>query len=248
MVVVHKHIYELYSIKMNIINTLKPLIYDSTVGYLYTKNAIQHMLSSIPDNSKILDVGIGTGYTYTKNADLIKSKNITIVGVDIDASYVKYAKHAMIDYELDDNIRVIKGDIYEVKLDVGTFDYVIFSDSYAVIPNVHEMCTFCEKFLNPTGKMMVISTLFEEYNSTVNWLKERIIMLTTIDFGRMMIKPKLLQYIVERGCKEDDYSFKVIDTLHVPIYGPLLNTYMVQWSPAAKTKSSNTKQQTSKKK
>ena len=118
-----------FILEMNIINALKPLIYDSTVGYLYTKNAIQHMLSSIPDNSKILDVGIGTGYTYTKNADLIKRKNISIVGVDIDASYVKYAKHAMIDYELDDNIRVIKGDIYDVKLDVGTFDYVIFSDS-----------------------------------------------------------------------------------------------------------------------
>jgi ubiquinone/menaquinone biosynthesis C-methylase UbiE len=216
---------------------LRPLIYDTIVGYFYTKQVIGKILDTVPDNSRILDVGIGTGYTYTKNADIIKKKNIRIVGVDIDDEYVRQAKHAMIDASLDEYVNVIRGDIYEVKnslLSDKSFDYVMFSDSYAVIPNVHGMCTFCEKFLKPSGSMLVTSTLFEEYNYYVNWIKERIVCVTTIDFGKMMIKSELENYIVGRGCRSSNYSFTVVDELTVPVFGTLLRTYMVLWQPQSK--------------
>jgi len=182
-------------------------------------------------NSKILDVGIGTGYTYTQNCDIVKRKNLQIVGVDIDDEYVRQAKHAMIDVYLDEHVRIIKGNIYEIQLELGSFDYVLFSDSYAVIPDVHEMATFCERFLKPTGHMLIISTLFEKYNPYVNWCKERIVSLTTVDFGQMMIKGELENYIKTRNCTKDDYDFTMIHETRVPVLGPLMRTFMVKWRP-----------------
>ena len=50
------------------------------------KEFFKHMLY----NAEILDVGIGTAAALTKNVDMIKQKNLKIVGIDYDKSYIEY--------------------------------------------------------------------------------------------------------------------------------------------------------------
>lgn len=136
------------------LGNLKSDVYDATIGHFYTVRVVMNLLLEIPDNSVILDIGVGTGYTYAANSDLIKQKNINVVGIDIDPDYIRRAKHAVIDSYLEQNVRLVLADVYKVsekEIPTKQFDFVFFSDSYAVIPDVHEMITFCEKFLKPTG-------------------------------------------------------------------------------------------------
>lgn len=54
------------------------------------------VLQSLPDGARVLDIGIGTATALIKNKDLIKSKNISVVGVDYDSDYIRKAKKVCI--------------------------------------------------------------------------------------------------------------------------------------------------------
>jgi len=213
-------------------------IYNKTVGYFYTYKIMKKVFESLPDDSKILDVGIGTGYTYSKNSKLIKQKNFSIVGVDIDPEYIRSAKCAISESNIEKNVKLVLQDIYTVSSDskdipLNSFDYVIFSDSYAVIPNVHDMITFCERFLkldNLSARMVVVSTLFDKYNDRISWIKNRLIYVTTVDFGSMMLKSDLKKYVRSRTNDETEGEFDTVEEKTIP--GEIaLNTYIVKWYP-----------------
>lgn len=210
-------------------------VYNATLGYFYTSGIMRHVLVEIPDNSKILDVGIGTGCAYSHNSDLIKRKNIHIIGIDIDPGYTRKAKHTMIDDDLESHVKIILGDIYEIDCQqdilVNSFDFVFFSDSYAVIPGVHIMMTYCEKFLKPTGMMVVTSTLFDNYNETIEWIKQRLIYVSSIEFGNMMLKGILEEYIGSRYSGDVNECFRNIETSIIPGTECKINTYIVKWIP-----------------
>lgn len=230
--------------KGRITGMIRSNVYNGSVGYFYTQGIMRKVLESLPDNVMILDVGIGTGYTYAKNDDLIKRKNLAILGVDIDPEYIRHAEQAVIDHELEDQIKLIVHDIYVPSSEIPTefFDYVIFSDSYAVIPEVHEMISFCERFLRPNSEsqMIVVSTLFDQYNDKFDWIKNHIIYLTSIDFGKMMVKNDLMVYIQSRigdqqvnDQSEIEKLFVVIDQRKYPGITDTFKTYMVKWTPAS---------------
>ena len=71
---------------------IRPLLYDILFGLpidVATPNLYRTFLSQVKENSQILEIGIGTGLTLEKNANLIRSKNIQIHGIDIDDSYLE---------------------------------------------------------------------------------------------------------------------------------------------------------------
>lgn len=208
---------------------VRPTIYNSTIGHFYTSELTHLLLLEIPENSIILDVGIGTAYSYCQNASLLKSRKIKIVGVDIDESYILRARHLMIDYDLTDHIELICGDIYQLDLNNRTFDYVVFSDSYAVIPNVNNMMRHCERFMNEfTGYMIVTSTLFDEYDATLDRIKQNLKYVSAIEYGQLMLRSDLESYIVSDR-HSDDYEFKLVKKFNI---GNMeFNSYIVRWRP-----------------
>lgn len=215
------------------IGKLRCLIYNYTIGYFYTRIITRKVLDSLPDGSRILDIGIGTGYVYSKNSNLIKQKKLEIVGIDIDAEYINYARQTVKLANLEQHIKLINNDIYCVDSDdmaLKSFDYVMFSDSYAVIPNVHDMITFCERYLkqDSSSKIVVVSTLFDRFNKYVSWIKRHIVYVSTVDYGSMMIKSDLEKYLEER--KIDDATFTVIDDYAQLCKLMKSSTYMVMWS------------------
>lgn len=155
----------------------------------------------IPDHSVILDIGIEIGYTYSKNSDFNQTKNITVVGVDVDPEYVRRAKHTIIDSDFESQVRIVLANIYEApenSIPCEHFDFVIFSDSNAVISEVHDMITFCEKYLNLTGQMVVTSTLFDTFNIDIDWIKQKLVYVSSGEFGKMMVREDLDAYIKTR--------------------------------------------------
>jgi ubiquinone/menaquinone biosynthesis C-methylase UbiE len=208
---------------------VRPTIYNSTIGHFYTSELTRLLLLEIPANSTILDLGIGTAYSYCQNADLLKERKIKIIGIDIDESYILRARHSLIDYDLVEEIELICADIYKTDLDGRTFDYVVFSDSYAVIPNVNNMMRYCERFMKEyTGYMIVTSCLFDEYDPTLDRIKQNLKYVSAIEYGQLMLKSDLESYIfTERN--SEDYDFKMIKQFNI---GNLeFNSYIVRWRP-----------------
>lgn len=214
------------------------IMYDMTIGYFYTQYVMRYFLETIPDGSRILDIGIGTGYTYSKNKDILKKKSLKVVGVDVDPDYVRSAKHGIIDADLESHVNIILSDIYKVDesmISSKSFDYVVFSDSYAVIPNVHDMITFCEKFIKINGKMVVLSTLFDSFDSNINWIKRNIKYFSSVEFGTMMLRENLQNYIKQRINVDDNFDidscFKLIMHHNIPLTSHVMKTYIVIWTP-----------------
>jgi ubiquinone/menaquinone biosynthesis C-methylase UbiE len=209
--------------------SIKPAVYNGTVGYFYTQELTRLLLQDIPENSTILDIGIGTCYSYCQNADIIKERNIRIVGIDIDEAYILTAKHALIDARLEDWIELMCIDIYITDLDKRTFDYVVFSDSYSVISNVNNMLRYCERFMNRVGYMIITSTLFDTYHQNVDFIKQNLKYVSIVEYGTMMLKQDLETYIIEDR-HSDDYEFKLVKTMSV---GKLCDfkSYIVRWRP-----------------
>jgi hypothetical protein len=211
---------------------VKCFIYDLTIGYFYTQHMMKNVLKYLPSNSKILDIGIGTCYTYFKNIDILERKNIRVVGVDIDEAYSTYAKYYINKYKLDERISIINKDIYEVKENYDVmkdFNIILFSDSYAVIPNVFDMIEYSRRFLCDKGTIVIVSTLFDNYNYIIDMIKRNMIYVTFVDYGKMMIKSDIIDYY-------DDYSINIqpvnitfteINRKNIPLINYQLKTYIV---------------------
>ena len=70
-------------------------LYNYLIGS-YTKILYQKFFESIPDNSVILDVGVGNGNSLIQNKDLIIQKNLKIIGIDINDYSINVAKESVI--------------------------------------------------------------------------------------------------------------------------------------------------------
>lgn len=215
-------------------DSVKSTIYNTTLGHFYASDIMRHILVEIPDYSRILDIGIGTGYVYSQNSDLVKRKNIHITGIDIDPAYIKSAKHTVIDADLESNVKLIIGDINEIdehEIKYGSYDFVFFTDSYSSMDNVHSTITLSEKYLTEDGIIVVASTLFDYYDENIDWIKQRLFYVSSIQFGNMMLKGNLEEYIKTRYIGNIKQCFRVINTTSIPGTDYQIKTYIVKWQP-----------------
>ena len=57
-------------------------IYDQALLRL-TRRYYQAVLGRLPDGTSLLDIGIGTGGALVANSELVKAKDLRVIGVDI---------------------------------------------------------------------------------------------------------------------------------------------------------------------
>lgn len=219
--------------------SVRPILYD-TFGQFHARDITAEIIKTIPNDSTVLVVGIRTCCGWAMNAELIKSRQIKIVGLDTNESFVLRGRHALIDYGLEDHITLLhipsKMDNAIDNLDtalayVGAekqYDYVVISEWYSITPNVNNLLRRCEKYMNALGYMIVVSLLFDEYDIRLDTIKQNLIYVTGVDYGQMMIKYDLVSYITQER-NADDFEFKQIGET---TFGTLeLNTYMARWRP-----------------
>ena len=132
----------------------KAVIYD-TIILKMTEKWYRSVLEKLDDGSIILDVGIGTGGALLRCIDLIESKDLKIIGIDIDDAYVQAGKKSIEEAGLSDRISIDNVNVYDGKEKIlelaikyklggsdttvnsdGQFlDAVYFSGSFSLLPD-----------------------------------------------------------------------------------------------------------------
>ena len=165
---------------------IKNNIYNFFIGN-YTQILYKDVLSNLPDNSKILDVGIGNGFSLTQNYVLLKQKNIKVDGIDINQIDINFAQQNVNLYDLNNHVNVECKDIFTINS--KNYDYIYFSNSYSVIPDIDKMINHCrENLLKIDGEIIISTTLEHKYNYYKNFLKSNLKFIPFLfDLGRLVI-------------------------------------------------------------
>lgn len=162
-------------------NYLYKLIIDDVTDHCY-----RNSLGFFPEGSRILDVGIGNGLMIKKYHGLIKSKNLQIIGIDINKSYLSHCNSLINKWELDDHISIFNAPVecYEPP-EPGYFDYILFSMSFMLFDDQELVIDRIRHWLKPAGQVLFFQTMFRKRSPFIEFIKPKLKYLTTIDFGRI---------------------------------------------------------------
>lgn len=189
---------------------IKNNLYNEIIGS-YSKDLYKKFFEKIPNNSCILDIGIGNGYAVCENSNLINEKNLKIIGIDIDFSSILTCRENVNKNNLNSNVYPILCELDSLDVFIPTitkfidknynkdvkegqdikqniFDYIYFSNSYSVIPNILELLNKSKKYLaNEDAEIVICTTIENNNNNLKNFLKKNAkYVLLGIDFGRLI--------------------------------------------------------------
>ncbi len=111
----------------------------------------EKILSWIPDNfiGKLLDVPVGTGIlTYKKYQKIEKSR---IVGLDYSDDMLEKAK---IRFKNINNIKLIQGDVEDLRFEDNSFDIVLSMNGFHVFSDKQKAFSEVLRVLKPDGKFI----------------------------------------------------------------------------------------------
>ncbi len=139
-----------------------------------------------PENAVILDVGIGNGVMVRDHHLAIKEKQLKIIGLDIDSTYLKHCRALVNDYDLSDQIKLVEQPVEDFNpYTNGSFDYILFSMSFMLLEDQEDVLRRVSKWLKPDGEILFFQTMFKNRNRFIEGIKPRLKHLTTIDFGEV---------------------------------------------------------------
>jgi len=113
--------------------SLRQKLYDHYFGDvnlpMSTPNLYYQFLQRMKHNTKILDIGMGTGIYFSDQrcVDLIRSKNIKIVGIDINEADIILASKRIQSAHIGDHVEAKFMDLFEYSEDLYRFDVILFS-------------------------------------------------------------------------------------------------------------------------
>ena len=119
---------------------LRQKLYDHLFGDVNlptsTTNLYYSFLQRMKQDTKILDIGVGTGIYFEdpRCIKLIKDKNIKIVGIDINKPDIELASQRIIISDLGMHVEAKYIDLFEYDGNLNEFDVILFCESYPVIP------------------------------------------------------------------------------------------------------------------
>lgn len=153
-------------------------------------------------------------------ADLVKSKDLKIIGIDIDAAYVEAGKQSLEVAGLSDRISIDKVDVYdgsenivELAKALGAsadtngkiFDAVYFSGSFSLLPDpVKALKLVSEWTKEPTkdskeGTIYITQTYQRKTPFFLPYVKPLLKYATTIDFGQLVREEDVLETFKRSG-------------------------------------------------
>ncbi|WP_291323111.1 class I SAM-dependent methyltransferase [Desulfonatronospira sp.] len=163
------------------VNNLYNLIISDVTRLCY-KNSIDYY----PDNSVILDVGIGNGVMLKKNHQLIKKKNLRITGLDINKHYLEHCRKLIQAYSLQNQVEVLHQSVTSYSpIHEGFFDYVFFGMSFMLMDDQKAVLERAKKWVKPDGEVIFFQTMFKNRSKFMEFIKPRLKFLTTVDFGKV---------------------------------------------------------------
>ena len=173
----------------------------------YTTAWYREVLTRLPEGAYLLDVGIGTGGALLNNAELVREKNIRVLGVDIDADYINRANKAIEKAGMSDLIEAKLQSVYDHE--GGPYDGVYFSASFMLMPDPEACLHHVVSLLSEEGRVYFTQTFQEKESKLMERLKPVLKTLTTIDFGQVTYEPDFRSTV--EGCGVNIAEMKEID-------------------------------------
>jgi len=165
-----------------------------------TNECYRNSLNYLPNDSRLLDVGIGNGIMLESFHPLIKSKRLRITGIDIDANYLKHCQELVRKHQLADHIDVCHAAAESFSPPQrGCFDNVLFNLSFMLLRDQRAVLQRARDWLKPGGQLIFTQAMFKKRSRLVDLVKPKLKYLTTIDFGRAIYEKDFFALLEETG-------------------------------------------------
>lgn len=161
---------------------LRARIYDAAILPL-TTSWYAAVLDRVPDGSRILDVGIGTGGALVANGHTLRHKDLHVTGIDIDRDYIERCRRLVAEHRLEDRVLARLESVYDHRS--GPYEAVYFSASFMLLPDPRRALDHVGAMLTPDGRLYFTQTFENERSALIERVKPMLRTLTTIDFGRV---------------------------------------------------------------
>jgi SAM-dependent methyltransferase len=156
-------------------------LYDQLVAGM-TSGWYREVLTRLPRGTRLLDIGIGTGAALVRCADVVRARDLTIVGIDVDADYLARCEQAV----RRAGLRSVSPRLESVyDHDDGPYDAAYFSASLMLLPDPAAAVRRVADLLRPGGTLYATQTFQLRRSRVVERLKPLIRYVTTIEFGRV---------------------------------------------------------------
>ena len=149
--------------------------------------------------------------------EIIKAKNLKVVGVDYNNLYIQAAQEAIDRHDMSDNISVYTLDIYNEKAlqtvlkseNITEVDSVYFSGSFSLMPDPKGALVSVLKILKAKGKIYITQTYQKRTLPLMATIKPLMKFLTTVDFGKLVT----IEEVEETLCSVEGLSLEEHDVI-----------------------------------
>mmetsp|Transcript_19819 Transcript_19819/g.22484 ORF Transcript_19819/g.22484 Transcript_19819/m.22484 type:complete len:295 (-) Transcript_19819:65-949(-) len=218
--------------KLNV-NHVLATIYDQLIVHM-TSIWYKNVLERLEDGSTLLDVGIGTAGALLQCKDIIKSKNIKVIGIDYNPYYIQSAQETISKHSMSDYIKVHCTSVYDSKQleqiigcgDSDTknsmIDAVYFSGSFSLLPNPKQALISILPLLKTSthtstseskGRVYITQTYQKRIPPFMTMVKPWIKYVTTIDFGKLVTIKEIKDLLMDDELKHNGLNLVEHDVM-----------------------------------
>ena len=176
---------------------MRAWIYDLMFHGL-SKNWYRFIVNALPQNTRLLDVGVGTGSSLLSQVDLLKARSIQVQGIDINTQYLEACQAKIESLKVNDLIQVREQSVYDLNAP-DTFDAVYFSASFMLLPQQREALRVVKQSLSDHGLICFTQTFEKKRARLMEVIKPLLYMVTTVHFGVVTYKEPFVQMLEEEG-------------------------------------------------
>ena len=172
---------------------MKNYIYNLMIHDL-SNHCYKNCLEYFSNQAAVLDVGIGNGAMLKNYHFLIKSKELQIIGIDINRYYLNHCQSLIEKYGLEKNIKIYCTPVEKYEpIGMECFDFILFSMSFMLFRDPRGVLERIKGWLKPGGKIIFFQTIYKEKFRLMDFIKPRLKYITTVDFGIVTYEKDLLQ-------------------------------------------------------
>jgi SAM-dependent methyltransferase len=180
---------------------LRAWVYDRFIAGM-TAAWYQQVLARLPDGARLLDVGIGTGAALARCADVVRAKELAVVGLDIDRDYLARCRTEVGRAGLAGQVSPVLGSVYDHQ--GGPYDAVYFSASLMLLPDPVAAIAHVASLLAPGGRLFSTQTFHHRRSPLLERAKPLAQHVTTIHFGRVTYEDEFRKAFADAGVELEE--------------------------------------------
>ena len=184
-------------------SAVRAWVYDRVIAGM-TSTWYRQVLTRLPHGARMLDVGIGTGAALARCADVVRAKELSVVGLDIDPDYVACCRAALERADLTGHVAPVLGSVYDHR--GGPYDAVYFSASLMLLPDPAAAIAHVADLLAPDGRLYATQTFHHRRSPLLEWAKPLAQHVTTIHFGRVTYEHEFRKAFADAGVELEELT------------------------------------------